>query len=92
MAAEDDVYKDMFIPAGTIIWTNIGCVWFAFLSPKLSLNYVYRFMCRDPRIWDEPDVFKPERWLPAYNPDSASLPDVDDIVFGFGRRFVVSFP
>ncbi|PVF96202.1 cytochrome P450 [Serendipita vermifera] len=44
------------------------------------------YMGRDPRIWDEPNVFKPERWLKDYNPNAGSLPDISDIVFGFGRR------
>lgn len=44
------------------------------------------FMCRDPRIFDKPEVFMPERWLPQHNPNAKSLPDVDDIIFGFGRR------
>lgn len=41
-------------------------------------------MCRDPRIFEKPDEYRPERWLPEYNPSASSLPD--DIVFGFGRR------
>jgi cytochrome P450 len=43
-------------------------------------------MGRDPRIWDEPHVFKPERWLREYNPNVDALPDVSEMVFGFGRR------
>jgi cytochrome P450 len=43
-------------------------------------------MARDPRIWDEPNTYKPERWLKEYNPKADSLPSVYDIVFGFGRR------
>ncbi|KIM29959.1 hypothetical protein M408DRAFT_328406 [Serendipita vermifera MAFF 305830] len=43
------------------------------------------YMCRDPTIWDEPDVFRPERWLPSHNPNAHSLPDIS-FVFGFGRR------
>ncbi|PVF96201.1 cytochrome P450 [Serendipita vermifera] len=44
------------------------------------------YMARDPRIWDEPDTYKPERWLKEYNPKADSLPSIYDIVFGFGRR------
>ncbi|CCA74613.1 related to O-methylsterigmatocystin oxidoreductase [Serendipita indica DSM 11827] len=45
------------------------------------------FMCRDPRVFTNPDSYTPERWLPDVNPGASDLPDVYDIVFGFGRRF-----
>jgi hypothetical protein len=46
-------------------------------------------MMRDPRIWgDEADIFKPERFLPEYNPRVNELPDVESLPFGFGRRYV----
>ncbi|KAG8808842.1 hypothetical protein FRC17_003749, partial [Serendipita sp. 399] len=44
------------------------------------------FMCRDPRVFSDPDKYIPERWLPEHNPDCSQLPDIYDIVFGFGRR------
>ncbi|KZT69372.1 cytochrome P450 [Daedalea quercina L-15889] len=39
-------------------------------------------ICRDARFWDEPDVFRPERFLEA---DTQTL-DPRNIVFGYGRR------
>jgi cytochrome P450 len=45
-------------------------------------------MCRDPRLWDEPDTYKPERWLESENPKARELPNVYDIVFGFGGRYL----
>jgi cytochrome P450 len=44
------------------------------------------YMCRDPRLWEDPDIYKPERWLISHNPNAHSLPSVYDIIFGFGRR------
>ncbi|PVF95231.1 cytochrome P450 [Serendipita vermifera] len=45
------------------------------------------FMLRDPRIWgDDADVFKPERFLPEFNPRAKEYPDVESVAFGFGRR------
>jgi cytochrome P450 len=44
-------------------------------------------MLRDRRIWgDDADVFKPERFLPEFNPRANEYPDVESIAFGFGRR------
>ncbi|CCA74615.1 hypothetical protein PIIN_08567 [Serendipita indica DSM 11827] len=46
----------------------------------------HRFMCREPRIFTHPNSYPPERWLPEHNAAPSNLPDVYDIVFGFGRR------
>jgi cytochrome P450 len=34
-------------------------------------------------MWNEPDEYRPERWL---EPGAVFLPDVYDLAFGFGRR------
>ncbi|KAG1728990.1 cytochrome P450 [Suillus paluster] len=40
-------------------------------------------ICRDPEVFPEPDVFKPERWID----DQGHLrDDLTNFVFGFGRR------
>lgn len=36
---------------------------------------------RDPKVYHDPEVFKPERFLPPYNEPSAT-----NVTFGFGRR------
>ncbi|KIM33263.1 hypothetical protein M408DRAFT_326044 [Serendipita vermifera MAFF 305830] len=42
------------------------------------------FMLVDPRHWgNDANVFKPERFL---GPGASSLPDVESLTFGFGRR------
>ena len=37
----------------------------------------------DEEIWEEPDVFKPERWSPE---NKAKIPSVAFQPFGFGPR------
>ncbi|KIM31146.1 hypothetical protein M408DRAFT_327438 [Serendipita vermifera MAFF 305830] len=45
------------------------------------------WMLRDPRLWGEDSTdFKPERFLPEFNPRANELKDVESSVFGFGRR------
>ncbi|KIM31145.1 hypothetical protein M408DRAFT_21236 [Serendipita vermifera MAFF 305830] len=47
----------------------------------------FSWMLRDPRIWGEDSTeFKPERFLPEFNPHANELKDVESSVFGFGRR------
>ncbi|KAG8815026.1 hypothetical protein FRC19_001322, partial [Serendipita sp. 401] len=63
-------------------------VWNGYFIPKgtLIIGNVGDIL-RDPRRWGEDaHVFKPERFLPEYNPRASELPNVESIVFGFGRR------
>jgi hypothetical protein len=52
----------------------------------LSLIFFFwnRFILRDPRLWDNPDTFRPERFLGKERPPF----DPFSVVFGFGRRSV----
>jgi cytochrome P450 len=50
-------------------------------------------MMRDPRIWGEDaELFKPERFLPEYNPKAGNLPDMGSLPFGFGIRYASCLP
>ncbi|KAG8754878.1 hypothetical protein FRC14_004552, partial [Serendipita sp. 396] len=42
---------------------------------------------RDSRVWGQDcNEFNPNRFLPEFNPEAGSLPDVSNTHFGFGRR------
>lgn len=44
----------------------------------------HRFILRDPRVWEDADTFRPERFLGKERPPFDPL----SVVFGFGRRLV----
>ena len=52
---------------------------------RSSSPYI-RYVFQDPRIWDHPERYDPDRFLPEKNPNAASLPDPWETIFGFGRR------
>jgi cytochrome P450 len=47
---------------------------------------VSRFMLNDPNVWEDPDVFKPERFLEA---GACDLPNPMTLIFGYGMRHVL---
>jgi cytochrome P450 len=42
-------------------------------------------MLRDKRVFKDPELYLPERWL---SEDASTLPDPTNIAFGFGTRYV----
>ncbi|PVF91243.1 cytochrome P450 [Serendipita vermifera] len=55
-----------------------------YFIPKGSItNPNIGFMLNDPRIWGDPEVFRPERHL---GPDASQLPNPLNLIFGFGMR------
>jgi len=81
------VWNGYFIPKGSAIYFNIGFVTPPDALAVCSRTRCARFMMRDPRIWGEDaECFKPERFLPEYNPNARNLPDMSSLPFGFGLR------
>ena len=87
---EDDVYKGMFIPKGSLVFGNI---WYAVfvLGPVQLIFNLCRAMLRDENLYPDPESFKPERFLEKATPEIERKRNPREIVFGFGRRCVFIF-
>ena len=85
---EDDELNGYFIPGGTTIMTN---VWYVDMWPMDSvihyLHATYRGFLHDPKAYENPFDFFPERFIKAEEFDP-SVRDPTDYMFGFGRRRV----
>jgi len=84
---DDDEYNGFFIPKGTIV---LGAVWCApaVLSPKvLHIHPATRSILHDAEVYEDPLVFKPERFIKDGQLDPG-MRDPAIAAFGFGRRFV----
>ena len=52
-----------------------------------TLNFHIRLLLNDPNVYPEPQIFKPERFLPQGNEEGSKQRDPTKVVFGFGRRY-----
>lgn len=81
---EEDQYMGYRIPKGAIVMANIwhGVSSFS-LSELFNDEYSGRQIAHDPDTYDDPQAFKPERFL-----GSDVQPDPLQYSFGYGRRWV----
>ncbi|KIM28163.1 hypothetical protein M408DRAFT_23875 [Serendipita vermifera MAFF 305830] len=75
------------VPLGTPRCTSQSDVYDGMYIPKDAMLWLnVALMLRDPRTFESPEVFQPERWLESHNPLVSELPDIQNIAFGFGTR------
>lgn len=82
----EDTYKGYVFPANTVFIINL---WFVLRDCRKRDDLSSppnRYVFKDPRIWDHPERYDPDRFLLEKNPNAASLPDPWETSFGFGRR------
>lgn len=85
----DDEFRGYFIPTGTVLIAN---VWYVALRSHCRLLEMLNFSpsracMSDPEIYEDPEVFRPERFIRGGKLDT-SVRDPAAFVFGFGRRHV----
>ena len=81
---QDDIHEGYFIPKGALIIPNI---WWDKERPScLKAEAIYRKCLHDPRIYNDPFRFNPERFIVAQG--RKPEPDPREVCFGFGRRQV----
>jgi cytochrome P450 len=80
---DDDVYRGMLIPKGSLVIANIRYA--SAPSARFILNFFPRGMSLNESVYSDPTRFYPESFLPK--PAGRGEPYFNNTVFGFGRRF-----
>ena len=57
-------------------------------SRFIESNFLPRACAHDPEVYEDPDEFRPERFIHDGKIDFTGAPDPSSFAFGFGRRCV----
>jgi hypothetical protein len=82
---EDDIYRGMLIPKGSLVFANIRYGFHSSFRLFTPVNITNRAMGLDEKIYSDPTTFYPERFL--FKPAGNGEPHFDNVAFGFGRRY-----
>lgn len=89
---DDDVYRGMWLPKGSIVMGNIWCAFSRCPRPAVDrhseISVCFRGILHDPTIYPDPMAFAPERYMHDGVFD-CSKNDPSRYIFGFGRRWVL---
>lgn len=83
---QDDIYNGMFIPKGTMVFANalyVLPITYIHAHSWLFAEHPTRSMAMDKRVYHDPELFQPERFLPGPHGGPEPFPHAS---FGFGRR------
>ena len=91
MTVEDDIYRGYFIPARTVLFPNVRYVTLLYcFSSRADVIFFLSACMHDPNVYEDPDEFRPERFIRDGKLDFTAAPDPAAFIFGFGRRFVTN--
>ena len=81
---EDDVYRELYIPAKSFIFPNTWSV-FGKCSKNVESDDHLRQCLHNETDFPDPDIFNPDRFIGDSVLNSSKI-DPRDFAFGYGRR------